>query len=100
VVHDAWDLGGLSHDYRDFVRQLEHLPPDGTPRDLFVQLTTIVHRWRQFILVDPALPGELLPGGWIGHQARALFYERHDRWLPPAAQWLHELDTGQNKTQD
>ncbi|MFY9927648.1 MAG: PaaX family transcriptional regulator C-terminal domain-containing protein [Streptosporangiaceae bacterium] len=95
VVHDAWDLGGLSHDYRDFVRQLAHLPEDGTPRDLFVRLTAIVHGWRQFILKDPALPGELLPAGWIGHQARALFYERHDRWFPAAARWLHELDASE-----
>jgi phenylacetic acid degradation operon negative regulatory protein len=95
VVHDAWDLSALSHDYRDFVRYLQHLPEDGTSGDLFVRLTRIVHRWRQFILKDPALPGELLPAGWIGHQARALFYERHDRWFPLAASWLHELDAGQ-----
>jgi phenylacetic acid degradation operon negative regulatory protein len=94
VVHDAWDLGRLSHDYLDFVRYLTELPGDGSPRETFVRLTTIVHRWRQFILTDPALPAELLPAGWVGHQARTLFYDRHDRWFGMAAGWLRELEAG------
>lgn len=96
VVQEAWDLRGLSRDYQDFVTRTQRTPTDGTPGELFVRLTQMVHRWRGFHLRDPTLPGALLPSGWIGHQARDLFYARHDLWLPPATAWLHELDEGAN----
>ena len=38
---------------------------------------TLVHEWRRFPFVDPEIPDELLPPGWPGHGAKAVFDERH-----------------------
>jgi phenylacetic acid degradation operon negative regulatory protein len=92
VVRQAWDLGELSRDYHDFVAHQESLAPPDEPRQVFVQLTQLVHQWRSFLLRDPTLPSELLPAGWIGHRARELFHDRHDAWSATAATWLRDLD--------
>jgi phenylacetic acid degradation operon negative regulatory protein len=92
IVRDAWDLRALSRDYRAFVSSIENAPEAGIPREIFIQVTRMVHQWRGFALRDPVLPPELLPAGWEGHRARALFYQRHDRWRAPAADWLRAAD--------
>ena len=44
----------------------------------------LVHAWRRFPFLDPHLPAELLPDGWAGARAAALFARRHAEWDRPA----------------
>ncbi|HEY7014220.1 MAG TPA: PaaX family transcriptional regulator C-terminal domain-containing protein, partial [Streptosporangiaceae bacterium] len=48
----------------------------------------LVHAWRRFPAIDPALPRELLPARWSGLTAAQLFADRHERWSADAqAEW-------------
>jgi phenylacetic acid degradation operon negative regulatory protein len=53
--------------------------------------TRLVHEWRRFPFLDPRLPAELLPEGWIGDHARELFAARHADWATGAQRRWHEL---------
>ena len=92
VVHEAWDINGLSRQYQAFLLELESFTPPATAEQSFEVLTSLVHRWRNFLLVDPDLPRELLPAGWPGHTARDQFYTLHDALFSTAAQWLEGLN--------
>jgi len=53
----------------------------------------LVHAWRRFPLIDPALPPELLPAGWSGVRAAKLFRRRRAQWHDAAqAQWRRTAD--------
>jgi phenylacetic acid degradation operon negative regulatory protein len=54
------------------------------PADVLVRQVELVHAWRRFPSIDPALPGELLSAGWNGALAARLFAERHAQWLDDA----------------
>jgi phenylacetic acid degradation operon negative regulatory protein len=95
IVREAWDLGALSRDYREFVRSLEASGRPPTPRATFARFTRMVHEWRGFALRDPGLPKALLPAGWEGHRAGELFYRLHDAWLESATSWLRAVDAEQ-----
>jgi phenylacetic acid degradation operon negative regulatory protein len=91
LLHRAWDLDGLAGRYRAFIDATGALRPanDG---ERFAALVTLVHEWRRFPFVDPEIPDELLPAGWPGHRAKALFDERHARWSPGAIAWFAERE--------
>jgi phenylacetic acid degradation operon negative regulatory protein len=84
MVRRAWDLDVIEHGYREFLA--EYGARAGTePLALQVDL---VHAWRRFPWLDPALPRELLPPAWSGEQAADLFRREHDRLGADAgAQW-------------
>ncbi len=84
LVSQAWDLDGLGREYEAFLTEFTDRPPD----DPLMRLARLVHAWRRFRLVDPALPRELLPEGWCGIPAAELFHRQHERWRPAAmAEW-------------
>jgi phenylacetic acid degradation operon negative regulatory protein len=91
LLHRAWDLDGLGERYRAFIGAASALRPgDGAAR--FAALVTLVHEWRRFPFVDPEIPDELLPQGWPGHRAKALFDDRHARWSPGANEWFAQRE--------
>jgi phenylacetic acid degradation operon negative regulatory protein len=91
LLHRAWDLDGLADRYRAFIEAAGALcPVDGAAQ--FAALVTLVHEWRRFPFVDPEIPDELLPSGWPGHRAKAVFDERHARWSPAATAWFADRE--------
>ena len=54
------------------------------PSDVLAHQIHLVHAWRRFPFLDPALPRELLPAEWAGARAAALFGTLHARWDGPA----------------
>jgi len=87
IVAAAWDIEGLQARYDAFLDEFTAI----TTRDdeaAFVAHTRLVDRWRHFPFVDPGLPPGLLPAGWGGTRAAALFEDRHESWRNRAQQWF------------
>jgi len=88
MVGRAWDLEVIEQSYREFLA-------DFTARDAADPLACqvdLVHAWRRFPWLDPALPRELLPPAWSGEQAAGLFRREHDRLAAAATLRWRRLD--------
>jgi phenylacetic acid degradation operon negative regulatory protein len=82
MVHQAWDLDEIATAYEDFLNEFARQPSP----DPLVRLAQLVHAWRRFPLIDPALPQELLPARWSGVRAANLFHRQRTKWKPSATQ--------------
>jgi phenylacetic acid degradation operon negative regulatory protein len=82
MVAEAWDLAAIEDTYEEFIAQFK----DAAPDDVLVRQVELVHAWRRFPSVDPALPRELLPARWSGLEAARIFADRHERWSDVARQ--------------
>jgi phenylacetic acid degradation operon negative regulatory protein len=73
--------------YQAFLARFQdQLPAPGD--DTLLAQVRLVDEWRRFPLADPGLPPELLPPGWIGARAAAVFGGLHRAWEAPArARW-------------
>lgn len=80
MVAQAWDLPAIDAQYERFNAEFRAQ----TPGDVLVRQLELVHAWRRFPSVDPALPRELLPARWSGAKAARLFTSRHEQWLADA----------------
>ena len=92
MVAAAWDLPEIETEYERFVAEFR---TPGVPGDVLLRQLELVHAWRRFPALDPALPRELLPPRWTGIRAAELFADRHQRWQPDATrEWkrLNSLD--------
>ena len=84
MVGQAWDLDAIEERYEAF---LERFTRPGH-RDPLLATVELVHAWRRFPWIDPALPDELLPTPWSGAAAAKLFARQHARWSAAArAEW-------------
>jgi len=84
MVRQAWDLDEIAAAYDDFLAQFARRPA----ADTTASLIQLVHTWRRFPLIDPALPRQLLPSGWSGGRAADLFRRQRAAWSGPAqAEW-------------
>jgi len=92
VVAQAWDLAGIEGAYADFLATFGSAAP-ATPSEVMTAQIHLVHAWRRFPFLDPSLPGELLPAGWAGARAAALFGTLHARWDGPAVQHWRALQS-------
>lgn len=90
LVERAWDLEAIAEAYGEFLDQVSDVAPGPGDPSLLGQVA-LVHSWRRFPFLDPQLPAELLPPGWIGHRARTRFDELHNAWRPEAARRWAEL---------
>lgn len=82
-VRTWWDLDELTELYADFLRRyrpvLDRVSAGGTtPREAFQMYVPILTEWRRLPYRDPGLPLSLLPPGWNGVTAGALFDELND----------------------
>jgi phenylacetic acid degradation operon negative regulatory protein len=81
LVGQAWDLDAIETSYESFLADFTR-QPTGDP---LARVVLLVHAWRRFPLIDPALPAELLPAHWSGTRAAQLFRGQHAKWSPDAA---------------
>jgi phenylacetic acid degradation operon negative regulatory protein len=88
MVAAAWDLGAIEEQYRGFLEEFRVT----APADVLARQVELVHAWRRFPSIDPALPRELLPARWSGLEAARLFADRHRRWSVPARQEWKRLN--------
>jgi len=91
LVAQAWDIDELASRYREFMARFRSVRARGDA-DAFVALTRLVHEWRRFAFLDPVLPAELLPAGWVGAQAKRLYDERSGAWLPAGQRWFRDAE--------
>ncbi|MFN3688135.1 PaaX family transcriptional regulator C-terminal domain-containing protein [Salinarimonas sp.] len=83
IAAAAWDLDGLSAEYRAFRARFAALEAalDGAPDPAAALCARLllVHDFRRTALRDPQLPAAALPADWAGHAARAAFRRLHAR---------------------
>jgi phenylacetic acid degradation operon negative regulatory protein len=78
MVAQAWDLPAIEAEYERFTAEFGAQAPED---DVLARQLALVHAWRRFPSLDPALPRELLPARWTGTMAAQLFARRHEQWL-------------------
>ena len=84
LARRAWDLEAIEQSYREFVAGYA----TRETADSLAGQVDLVHAWRRFPWLDPALPRELLPPDWSGGRAARLFRRQHDRLAAGAnAEW-------------
>jgi phenylacetic acid degradation operon negative regulatory protein len=85
MVRQAWDLDAIEQNYQRFGHDFASTEMS----DALTRLVELVHSWRRFPWIDPALPRQLLPSEWSGSAAARLFARRHGEWAADArAEWL------------
>jgi phenylacetic acid degradation operon negative regulatory protein len=89
MVAQAWDLLAIETQYEEFNSEFRA----DTPTDVLVRQLELVHAWRRFPRVDPALPAELLPAKWSGAKAARIFADRHEQWLDDARREWKRLNS-------
>ena len=91
MVAEAWDLIAVEEQYEQFIAEFS----GRSPSDVLARQIGLVHAWRRFPAVDPALPRELLPARWSGVKAARLFAAQHERWSAAARhEWERLNDQG------
>lgn len=111
LVAQCWDLAAVNANYRKFIDrwapQLDHCGqcrksgsevargrfgrPCTSPEDCFERRFELVHSYRAFPAIDPFLPDELLPAGWLGDRAAQLFETYHAVLAEPAERYIQEV---------
>ena len=98
-VRQWWDLDELERHYESFIRA--HEPalralgsgPAGGP-EAFAGYVRVLTDWRRLPYLDPGLPAELLPDGWIGIRAAGLFFALRERLEEPARAYVRAVTSG------
>nr|WP_240011144.1 PaaX family transcriptional regulator C-terminal domain-containing protein [Lentzea sp. CC55] len=85
-VRAWWNLDELADLYADFVRRHRPILDAGTTtaEQAFQTYVPMLTQWRRLPYSDPGLPLSLLPPGWNGVTAEALFEELNTRLSAPA----------------
>lgn len=88
IVADAWDLSALHGAHQDFLAAWAKARLPAKPREAFGARVRLVHHWRSFLFLDPGLPEALLPDGWLGQEAAAVFQRRHAALRERCQDWV------------
>lgn len=101
LVEKCWDLPDLNARYRSFIDR--HLSDFRAFRDAlaegkeisrekcFVRRFRLIHDYREFPLMDPYLPRDLLPDDWAGECASEFFETYHDLLGGPANDYVESV---------
>ncbi|MET0419170.1 MAG: PaaX family transcriptional regulator C-terminal domain-containing protein [Actinoplanes sp.] len=86
---EAWDVDAIGRHYEEFLRRWTPLLPrmkagqiDGAAA--VRTRTEVMDTFRRFPALDPRLPLDLLPAGWLRQPARELFASLYDGLAEPA----------------
>lgn len=98
IVARCWDLEGLNQYHVDFLARYDpllreltaRLAADGDlqPQACYIQRSTLIHTYRSSPYVDPNLPLELLPRGWLGERATEVFRQCNQLLVGPAEAFI------------
>ncbi|GIF02680.1 PaaX family transcriptional regulator [Actinoplanes siamensis] len=80
---DAWDTAAIAAEYESFVRRWSPTPPrmeagEVAGAEAVRVRTDVMDTYRRLPILDPQLPGRLLPPGWLRGPARKLFVAIYD----------------------
>ena len=92
----CWDLEGLGRDYLKLITAYEQLPAAAELAALpgsgaLRRQVELVASYRALPFRDPDLPAALLPEGWQGRRAHALFTAAHDALHGPADAFVRDI---------
>ncbi len=92
----CWDLDGLSRDYVELISAYQQLPAAAELAALpgaeaLRRQVELVASYRALPFRDPDLPAALLPEGWQGRRAHALFTAAHDALHGPADTYVRDM---------
>jgi phenylacetic acid degradation operon negative regulatory protein len=94
-----WDLDELERRYQAFIeahgpalRRWQRGAPAG--REAFTDYVRVLTDWRRLPYLDPGLPAELLPDGWIGIRAAEDFFALRSLLEEPARGYVQQVITG------
>jgi phenylacetic acid degradation operon negative regulatory protein len=109
-IRDWWDLAELARQYESFSRAHEPVlrrwqrggpaaagrrgGPATAGREAFADYTRALTDWRRFPYLDPGLPAELLPDGWIGIGAAQEFFDLRALLEEPAREYVRAVISG------
>lgn len=77
----AYDMPALGELHRAFLNRFDSWTCEPIPTDpvqALARRVELVHEWRRTLFLDPGLPAELTPIGWLGDDAVALFGQLYD----------------------
>ena len=95
-----WDLDELERQYDSFIRAheaaLRRWEQDGPPgeREAFAGYVRVLTDWRRLPYLDPGLPAELLPDGWVGIRAAEEFFALRALLEEPARTYVKSAISG------
>ncbi len=89
IAREAWDLSEIAAGYDQFLQRWT----DSAYGDLddLARRIRLGAEWLLLIRRDPVLPVALLPAGWPGVRAAALFRTLRHQWAGPADKLAGEL---------
>jgi phenylacetic acid degradation operon negative regulatory protein len=91
----CWDLEGLGRDYVELINGYQQLDLAGLAalpgREALRRQVELVASYRALPFRDPDLPAALLPEGWPGRRAHALFTAAHDALHGPADAFVRDV---------
>ena len=98
-IRQWWDLDELERQYESFIRAHEpalrafEASPPGE-QEAFAGYVRALTDWRRLPYLDPGLPAELLPEGWIGVRAADLFFALRALLEEPARAYVKSAISG------
>lgn len=89
---EAWDIAAIARHYEEFIERWRGLParlPAGA--EAVRTRTEVMDSYRRLPILDPRLPLELLPPGWLRKPARDLFAAVYDGLAATATTHVREV---------
>ncbi len=100
-IRDWWDLEELERQYESFIRAHEAArrrweagSPAAAEHEAFADYVRVLTDWRRLPYLDPGLPAELLPDGWIGIRAAEEFFTLRALLEEPARAYVRKVISG------
>lgn len=94
LAERCWDLARINQLYAEFLQTHDELLDSVhhlAGPDALIARTNLIANYRHFPFLDPWLPAELQPGGWLGARANAVFRSGHAALAPAACDFVASM---------